>query len=200
MAVRAVAVDVVFVALGHAGRGAHALAAFEPDHMDALCVAAGDAHAFDCEANYLTAVGYQHHLIVDSDLADADYFAGFFGQVHGDDALAAAMSQPVVRCWGALAVTQFRDCEQRFVVAHRGHRNDFVLDQGDGLALFDRLRFEFHPDHAAGRAAHRARLLFLETNRLSFACREHNLLIAIGDPNVNQGVAVFEIDRNNSVR
>ena len=72
--------------------------------MYALRVAAGDAHAFDCEADHFAAIGYQHHLVVDSDLADADHFAGFFGHVHGDDALAAAVSQAVVGGGGAFAV------------------------------------------------------------------------------------------------
>src|SRR5208282_886015 len=62
------------------------------------------------------------------------------------------------------------------------------------------LRLEFHSNYAAGGAAHRARFFFFKANRLSLARREHDLLIAVGDSHIDQRVAVFEIDRDDSGR
>src|SRR5580704_694196 len=168
--------------------------------MDALRVAPGESHSLDCQSDYFAAVSYQHHLVVGANLPDADHLASLVGHVHRDDALAAAMREPVVRSRRAFAVTEFRNRQESFVVAHGGHRNDFVLDQRNGLAFFDGLRLKFHADYATGRAAHWTRLFFLEANRLSLTRREHDLLIAVGDSHVDQRVAVFEIDRDDSGR
>ena len=198
VAIRSVAVGFVIVAFRHSGNSPNPFSAIEPDHVHSLRIAAGDSHSLDGQPNHFAAVGYQHHLVVDADLADADHFAGLVGDVHGDDALAAAMSQPIVGGRRSLAITEFGDGEKGFVVAHGRHRNDFVFDESDCLAILDRLRFEFHADDAAGGAAHRARLFFLEANRLSLAGREHDLLIAVGDADVDQSIAVFEVDRDDA--
>src|SRR5215472_15738738 len=184
-----VTVRALIFSLGQTGYCSNAFALIELDQAHALRIASDYTHVFDPQADDLAAVGNQHHVVVDSDLAHAHHVAGLVRHLHRDYAFAAAMGQAVLGSGRALAEAQFGNRKQGLALAHDRHRNHFVAA----------LRVEVHSVDAVGRASHRADLVLLETDRLAHAGGEHHLLVAVGDTHPNERVFVFQQNRDDAV-
>ena len=59
---------------------------------------------------------------------------------------------------------------------------------------------QLDPAHAKGRAAHGTRVLFLESDRHAVVRADDQILIAVGLGDRNQGVSVFNLNRNDAGR
>src|SRR5207249_4761583 len=122
---------------------------------DALRVAADDGDVGDAAADEGALVGDDHHLIGVGDLQRGDYVAVALAGLDVDDALAAAVREPVLLERGALAVAVFGDGQERAAGARQlradhlivalqrdaldaegcaAHGADFALIEADGHA------------------------------------------------------------------
>src|SRR5262249_530780 len=65
-------------------------------YLDALCVAPGHSDVAHPQTDQATAIRHQHHLVVVADLRDPHDPTGLLGDLHGDDALAAARLEAIL--------------------------------------------------------------------------------------------------------
>src|SRR5690348_2620880 len=161
------------------------VALLEFHDADALRRAAGLADLEDAGADDDAFARYDHDLVVGLHEQLLDDIAVLLGAVERFDALTAAIRLAIVVDRRALAVAVARDDEDlSAILADDVHRDD-VRTPG-----------EAHGAHAAARAAHRANGLLIEADRVAVRCREHELGGAVGQLDVEQFIALHEIDRD----
>src|SRR5690606_21841666 len=153
------------VALDDARHADDPLAVVDVEQLDALRVAPDDADVAHAQPDHASAVGDQHHLVVREDLRDADHGAGLLGDLHGDDAAAAATLQTVLVELAALALTALGHREDL-----RARRQD--VDRDDLVVVRQR-----DAAHAGGVAAHGAHVALGEADRLTVLRRQQDLLV-----------------------
>src|SRR5690606_26408981 len=131
--------------------------------------------------------GDEHELVVRQDFLDRDDLSGPRSDLPVDYALPAPALEPVVLDPASLP---------RSVLGHDDERclDGGVLandDQPDDVGAL----VEYDPSDAGRRAPLLARVALVESDRLPVACREDDLVIAFRDLDVDQLVALFDVDR-----
>ena len=154
----------------------------EVDELDALRVAAGHPDVIDTGAHHLAADGDEHDLIVRFHGQRAADLACLGCGLHGDDALAAARLRAVLVELGSLTDAVLAGYEQCGVPSHDGRSNEAIL-----LA-------EPNASHAGSSAAHRADVLLVEPNALAVAGDQHDLVVAGGQLDGDEAVALVDAD------
>ena len=110
--------------------------------------------------------------------------SGSFRQAHGHDALAAAALHAELGNVGALAVTLLGDGEHLLVFLDARNRDDLVVFR------------QIEALDAHGVAAHRADIRLLETNSLTLARRQHQLVVVARQLHADQLVVLAQHDGN----
>src|SRR5580704_15519183 len=176
----------------------------------ARCIASRFADGRRIHADDFAVVADQHDLAGFVDLRDGDDFADALGGLHVDHAFAAAVGQAVFVGGRALAVAVFGDgknqlafdgCVNRFgftLDLFLGGRGGVRLGRG-GHADYVVFLFQVDAPDAIGGAAHGADVAFVEAHGHAFVAGEEYDLVAIGDANRDQFVAVFNVDRVDAV-
>ena len=148
----------------------------------ALGISTSLADGVDFDADAETSVGHEHEFILFFDGHGTDDVAGFLGDLHRDDAFAAARLQTVFFKGRAFAETVF-SCYQQ------GATGCDECEADNIIAVFGA-----DAPYSCGGAAHTAGLLFVETNADAVTGDEHNFIVAIGEAYADQFIAFFKID------
>ena len=156
--------------------------AVEVDELDALRVAAGHPDVIDTGAHHLAADGDEHDLVVRFHGQRAADLACLGCGLHSDDALAAARLRAVLVELGSLTDAVLAGYEQCGVPSHNGRSDEAIL-----LA-------EPNASHAGSSAAHRADVLLVEPNALAVAGDQHDLVVAGGQLDGDEAVALVDAD------
>ena len=154
----------------------------EVDELDALRVAAGHPDVLDTSAHHLAADGDEHDLVVRFHGQGAANLAGLGRGLHGNDAFAASCLRAVLVELGALADAVLAGDQQCGVLGHDGG--------GDKAVFFA----QANAAHAGGGAAHRADVLLVEPNALAVAGDQHDLVVAGGQLDGDEAVALVDAD------
>src|SRR5438309_1596211 len=173
---------VSLVFLHHPGHIHQQIARGEVHHLDALRVAARDADPFDRNADHDAFLGDHHQLVVGEHLLERHDVAGLVRTLQGDDAPSAAVLHAVLVELGALAHPLLRDDEQRGLASHHDHVDHVVL------------LVELDPFHPGRRAPHVPHVLLVEPDAHAVTGGEHDVVAAVGDLDVDQLVALLDID------
>src|SRR3954447_24112191 len=171
--------------------GDEAVAFVELDQPHAGGVAAGLADLVDAGADEDALLGDEHDLVAVDDEPHADDIAVAVVGVDVDDAAGAAALDGVVGERRPLAVAL--DAGGQYLAAA-------VVAIGDDDHADDLVAVALEPraGHAAGRAAHGADLGLLEPDGQAALGAEDDVVLAAGDVDADQLVAVLEADRDDA--
>src|SRR5438876_6786537 len=166
----------------------HQIARREVHDLHALGVAARNADALDRYADHDPLLGTHHQLVVGGPFLERDDVAGLVGALQRDDATAAPVLYPVLVELRALAHALLGDREQRGLATHHDHVDHLVL------------LVELDSFHTGGRAPHVAHVLLVEADAHAVVRGEHDVVPAVGHLDVDQLVALLDVDRADADR
>ena len=126
--------------------------------------------------------GDHHEFVVRQYLSQGDDRPGLLGALQCDDALTAAPLHAIVGDLGSLAHAFLAHDQQRRVATKNDHADYAIVP------------LQLNTSHAAGRAAHLAHVLLIEANAHPVLSRQHDVIGAIGDQNVDEFIALFDVD------
>ena len=156
----------------------------QADDADALGVASDgpDALRVDADPHDLAALCNEHEFVAVADGHHGDDAAVAVGALDVDDALAAAALDAVGVEGGPLAVAVLADGEQGGLLVDDGHADNLVaLAEPDAA-------------HARGASAHAADVGLLEPDGEAVARAEDDLVVAVRDGDVDEGVVLGQVD------